>query len=45
MELSELVQYRGRLLGMCDRTGILYKIDLTTGAAWPRWAIADVSTL
>jgi len=41
MELSELVQYRGRLLGMCDRTGILYKIDLSTGAAWPRWAIAD----
>jgi hypothetical protein len=41
MELSELVQYRGRLLGMCDRTGILYKIDISTGAAWPRWAIAD----
>uniref|UniRef100_A0A7S0J6S8 Apyrase n=1 Tax=Calcidiscus leptoporus TaxID=127549 RepID=A0A7S0J6S8_9EUKA len=30
-----------QLLGMCDRTGILYKIDLTTGAAFPRWAIAD----
>lgn len=41
MELSELVQYNGRLLGMCDRTGILYKIDLSSGSAFPRWAIAD----
>ena len=41
MELSELVQFHGRLLGMCDRTGILYKIDLSAGHAFPRWAIAD----
>lgn len=41
MELSELVQYSGRLLAMCDRTGILYKIDLKRSAAIPRWVVAD----
>lgn len=46
MELSELVRYRRAppssdlLLGVCDSTGIVFKLS-PDGGAFQRWAIAD----
>ncbi|CAK9062538.1 Soluble calcium-activated nucleotidase 1 (SCAN-1) (Apyrase homolog), partial [Durusdinium trenchii] len=47
MELSELVQFEGRLLAMCDYTGLIFKVDTAHPPAgqqpqvFQRWAIAD----
>jgi soluble calcium-activated nucleotidase 1 len=41
MELSELVSYNHLLLGMCDYTGIVYKIKKEEGKVFQRHLIAD----
>jgi len=47
MELSELVTYEGRLLAMCDYTGLIFKLDTAyppegvQPKVFQRWAIAD----
>jgi hypothetical protein len=40
MELSEIVKFNGKLLVMCDKTGIVYEV-LPSGKAVQRWAVAD----
>eukprot|EP01104_Vermistella_antarctica_P006301 TRINITY_DN17013_c0_g1_i1.p1 TRINITY_DN17013_c0_g1~~TRINITY_DN17013_c0_g1_i1.p1 ORF type:complete len:369 (+),score=63.74 TRINITY_DN17013_c0_g1_i1:57-1163(+) len=41
MELSELVKFDNNYYGMCDYTGIVYRLAKGGGHAWPRWALAD----
>lgn len=41
MELSELVQYRHLLFAFCDTTGIVWKVQPSTGRVLQRYAIAD----
>lgn len=41
MELSELVRFRHLLFGMCDYTGLVFKIRAKDGAVFQRNAIAD----
>jgi soluble calcium-activated nucleotidase 1 len=41
MELSELVTYNHLLLGMCDYTGIVYKIEKQDGRIFQRHLITD----
>jgi hypothetical protein len=41
MEMSELVTYNHLLLGMCDYTGIVYKIDKEQGRVFQRHMITD----
>lgn len=40
MELSELVRYRHLLLGVCDITGLVFKITMD-GRVFQRYAVAD----
>jgi len=40
MELSELVRYRHLLLGVCDITGLIFKITMD-GRVFQRYAVAD----
>lgn len=40
MELSELVRWRGHLYGVCDYTGVVFKIDPSIPAAFPRYKLA-----
>lgn len=42
MELSELVQYRHLLLAFCDSTGMVWKVNPTTGTVLQRYAIAGM---
>lgn len=41
MELSELVRYNNLLLGFCDYTGMIYKINPQDNKIFLRYAIAD----
>jgi soluble calcium-activated nucleotidase 1 len=41
MELSALLRYRHWLFGMCDYTGLIFKIVEQDGEVFQRWAIAD----
>lgn len=41
MELSELVQFRHLLLAFCDITGLVWKVRLSDGAVFQRYALAD----
>eukprot|EP00761_Pharyngomonas_kirbyi_P003235 gb/GECH01003239.1/.p1 GENE.gb/GECH01003239.1/~~gb/GECH01003239.1/.p1 ORF type:complete len:360 (+),score=49.18 gb/GECH01003239.1/:1-1080(+) len=41
MELSELVSHKGRLYTMDDRTGIVFEIDTSRHAVYPRHILAD----
>lgn len=41
MELSELVRYNQVWYAFCDYSGLVYKIEPSTGKTFQRWAIAD----
>lgn len=41
MELSELVRYKHVWYAFCDYSGLVYKIEPSTGKTFQRWAIAD----
>eukprot|EP00053_Salpingoeca_punica_P002225 m.36765 g.36765 ORF g.36765 m.36765 type:complete len:416 (+) comp11460_c0_seq2:78-1325(+) len=41
MELSELVRFGHLLLGFCDYTGLVFKIDPVDGRVFQRMAVAD----
>mmetsp|Transcript_88922 Transcript_88922/g.226285 ORF Transcript_88922/g.226285 Transcript_88922/m.226285 type:complete len:398 (-) Transcript_88922:63-1256(-) len=41
LELSELVRFGGRLLTVCDSTGLVFEVSLAKGKAFQRTALAD----
>eukprot|EP00930_Biecheleria_cincta_P015808 TRINITY_DN13059_c0_g1_i1.p1 TRINITY_DN13059_c0_g1~~TRINITY_DN13059_c0_g1_i1.p1 ORF type:complete len:362 (-),score=68.65 TRINITY_DN13059_c0_g1_i1:61-1146(-) len=41
MELSDLIRYDGKLLAMCDITGLVFEVDPETSTAFQRLALAD----
>lgn len=41
MELSELIQFNGKMYAICDGSGIIFEVDLKSGRAYQRIALAD----
>jgi len=41
MELSDIINFNGKLLAMCDITGVIFEVDKQKGQAYQKFVLAD----